>query len=568
MSVDLPFGYPNDAVPSEDFPIYTRGNVGEAFPNVISPMSGSLMLEASTRSQTRFFLATGALSQSQVIDPRNAEFAQFGGYLYANISMGRIAAVRAPGFSIDDLDAQYGGVGLLPPYTPRRGDRDLMATLRLARFASRGLRRRDAERARIAQCEVDDWVTSLSPVESAGVAELIERARRASRWFDRMLFEMMTVTLHAGTSRVLIERLAARAGESDAANAITSGLGGVASAEPAAALWDLGRSVATSVALTGHFDRSIDDLLPRLCADPASAEFVDAFESFLRTFGFHGADELELSSPKWGSEPILALRIIERLRHAPAERDPRAAARRLAELREDAVDRVAAHLCGPVRRIFLLAVRNAAMYSREREATKAALVRALFESRRALNELAARHDLDRDDIYLLLQDELDALQDPSELAPLIARRREQRAALQERQPPFWFERHLPDPTTWPLRSHTALHDTPTPCQLVGLGVSGGIVTGRARVVFDPNDAGQLEPDEILIAPQTDPAWTPLFLAAAGVVVEHGAVMSHAAIVAREIGIPAVVGVHGATTQIPTGALVTIDGTSGEVSISR
>ena len=104
-------GYPNDGEPSSEFPIYTRGNVGEALPNGISPMSGSLMLDASTRSQTRWFLDTGALSKGQVKDPRNAVFVQFCGYLYANMSIARIAAVRAPGMAIDELDAQYAGVG-------------------------------------------------------------------------------------------------------------------------------------------------------------------------------------------------------------------------------------------------------------------------------------------------------------------------------------------------------------------------------------------------------------------------------------------------------------------------
>ena len=101
----------------------------------------------------------------------------------------------------------------------------------------------------------------------------------------------------------------------------------------------------------------------------------------------------------------------------------------------------------------------------------------------------------------------------------------------------------------------------------GLGVTAGVVTGRARVILDPNAPGDLEPDEILVAPQTDPAWTPLFLGAAGVIVEYGAVMSHAAIVARELGIPAVVGID-ATTVIATGTTVTIDGTTGVVTVEQ
>ena len=114
----MSFPYPNDGRPSATFPLYSRGNMGEAFPNVISPMTGSLMLEASTRAQTRWFVETGALSKQQVNDPANAMFVQFYGYLYANASLARIAAVRAPGVRVDDIDAQYGGVGVLPPYQP------------------------------------------------------------------------------------------------------------------------------------------------------------------------------------------------------------------------------------------------------------------------------------------------------------------------------------------------------------------------------------------------------------------------------------------------------------------
>lgn len=566
--VDLS-GYPNDAEPSVEFPIYSRGNVGEAFPNVISPMSGSLMLEASARSQTRFFLAMGALSRPQVEDPRNQVFVQFGGYLYANISMARIAAVRAPGMSIDDIDAQYSGVGVLPPHTPRPGERSLVATLRLGRYAARGLRHSDAKRARLAQREVHDWVSSLTPLKDADDADLLARVRRASWWFDRLNAEMMTVTLHAGTSRVLIERLAAAVGKPEAANVVTSGLGDVVSAGPAVALWDLGRQAAASTEIQEHIQDPGDDLEQRLRADSSCNEFVRAFDAFLGEFGFHGVDELELSSPKWGTDPHLALRIIERLRHAPENRNPRAATRRLAEERAAATQRVATALGRPRRRLFGLVVRNAAVYAREREATKAALVRALFESRRALNELAARHRIDRDDIYLLLAGELEAaLERPSDFEHVIAERRAKRTGLQERQPPFWFDGHLPDPSTWPLRSAAAAEGSKADetGHLQGLGVSGGVVTGRARVILDPNEPIDLEPDEILVAPQTDPAWTPLFLGAAGVIVEFGAVMSHAAIVARELGIPAVVGVEHATRRLSTGTHIELNGSSGTVTI--
>ncbi len=568
MTRDSRWRYPNDGEPSVEFPIYSRGNVGEAFPDVISPMSGSLMLEASARSQIRFFLAAGAISKPQVRDPLNALFVQFGGYLYTNVSMARIAAVRAPGLSLEDLDAQYGGVDVLPPYVGRRGDRSLAATLRLGRYASRALRQGDVARAGVAQREVDDWIASLEPVETADDAELIARARQASAWFERLNHEMMTVTLHAGSTRVMVERFAAAADEPDAANAITSGVGDVASAGPAIALWGLGRQARNSEEIQRHFDGGGEDLVGRLRSDPACSDFVAAFNDFIDRFGFHGANELELSAPKWGTDPHLALRVIERLRHAPDERNPCAAGEILAATRAAATERVAAKLPRLRRRLFNVAVRNAGKYAREREATKAALVRALFQSHRALNELAGRHGIGREDIYLLVEAELEAaIRNPDGYAATIAERRALRDELQQRQPPFWFEGGLPDPSTWPPRNlitPDASLGLATTHQ--GLGVSTGAASGRARVILDPNEPIDLDPDEILIAPQTDPAWTPLFLGAAGVVVEYGAVMSHAAIVARELGIPAVVGIDGATKKIPTGCTVTIDGTTGLVTV--
>ena len=86
------------------------------------------------------------------------------------------------------------------------------------------------------------------------------------------------------------------------------------------------------------------------------------------------------------------------------------------------------------------------------------------------------------------------------------------------------------------------------------------------MVMDPADAVDLEPGEVLVAPITDPAWTPLFLPSAAVIVEVGALMSHAVIVSRELGIPCVVSVENATERIPDGALVEVDGTAGTVTV--
>jgi pyruvate,water dikinase len=103
--------------------------------------------------------------------------------------------------------------------------------------------------------------------------------------------------------------------------------------------------------------------------------------------------------------------------------------------------------------------------------------------------------------------------------------------------------------------------------LVGSAASAGVHTGAARVILDPTGA-RLEPGEVLVAPSTDPGWTPLFMTAGGLVMEMGGMMSHGSIVAREYGIPAVVGVPGATTAIRTGDVVTVDGANGLVRLTH
>jgi pyruvate,water dikinase len=101
--------------------------------------------------------------------------------------------------------------------------------------------------------------------------------------------------------------------------------------------------------------------------------------------------------------------------------------------------------------------------------------------------------------------------------------------------------------------------------LVGEAVSAGVVEGPARVVLDPHGV-RLEPGEILVCPATDPGWTPLFLTASGLVMEVGGLITHGSIIAREYGLPAVVGVHDATRRLKTGQRVRVDGNLGRVTV--
>ncbi|SEO44798.1 pyruvate, water dikinase [Halogranum amylolyticum] len=297
--------------------------------------------------------------------------------------------------------------------------------------------------------------------------------------------------------------------------------------------------------------------------------FVAAVESFLDEFGHRATGELDLSRPRWREDPSGLLAIVRaNLAHEEAG-DHRERIRRLAaegEVAATRLERRADHgPLGPLRsrlvRLLVQTYRNT-VYTREYPKHEAA--RAFTTWRQALLD-AGRHLVDAgrlddpEDVWFLHADELFAALDGESVdVDVAARRRE-------------FDRHttLDAPPVLTsegetIRGRFDRTDVPDGA-LVGTGVSAGVVEGRARVVRDPTEA-TVEPGEILVAPSSDPGWTPLFLNAAGMVVEVGGPVSHGALVAREYGLPAVVSVHGATKRIQTGQRLRIDGSRGTVEI--
>ena len=162
------------------------------------------------------------------------------------------------------------------------------------------------------------------------------------------------------------------------------------------------------------------------------------------------------------------------------------------------------------------------------------------------------------------------LEDPASLLGVIAERAELFRRYSAVEPRFFIRSQEEVPSLEDLEADAASRAV---AQTAGVGAvlrgdagCSGVAQGRVRVVLDPSDAVDLEPGEVLVAPLTDPSWTPLFLPAAAVVVNVGALMSHAVIVSRELGIPCVVAVEGATQQLADGMLVEVDGTAGSVTV--
>lgn len=160
-----------------------------------------------------------------------------------------------------------------------------------------------------------------------------------------------------------------------------------------------------------------------------------------------------------------------------------------------------------------------------------------------------------DDVFYLLVDELDA--PPPDVASVVARRRVEQTELERIVPPEAFNgTWAPTETAAVLTGGEVLH---------GMGVCAGVARGRVRVVT-PETIDDLEPGEILVAQVTDVGYTPAFAYAAAVVTELGGHMSHAAIVAREFGVPCVVNARGASSSLPTGTMIEVDGTTGDVTV--
>jgi pyruvate,water dikinase len=407
--------------------------------------------------------------------------------------------------------------------------------------------------------------------------QLIDRmdevfATQFRKLFAEHLFATLMATLPVG----IITAVCAAVGRPELAVDLVAGLGDVDSAEPSFALWELSRDVAASAALTAAFDAGVAGLDARLDAidDPAVARFREGFARFVDEFGSRGPNEWEMRSPTWETRPELALAAIERMRAVPASAAPAGQQAARAEAREAIAAQLGEALAADpeAQGQFLAAVHAAKIWLPARERSKTNAIRLIHEGRMPMRELGRRM-VERGafeeigDFAFLHLDELRAIDDdPDAIPALIRERRADYDALSKLEPPFVFVGQPPLLAEWEERGAHLEAEVAKGEQLSGYAGCGGVAEGTARIVLDSADPSALEPGDVLVAPITDPSWTPLFVPAAAVVVDVGALQSHAVIVSRELGIPCVVSVTGATRRIPDGARVRVDGSAGTVTV--
>ncbi|HWW53139.1 MAG TPA: PEP-utilizing enzyme [Acidimicrobiales bacterium] len=562
-----------DDEPSRRYPMYTRGNVGEVFPDVVSPLTWSAFGREAEQGWRGAFADWGAAVPSDFdADEPMVILGAFGGYCYLNVSYIRLFALRTPGLSPADMDRQLFGDSDAPAYQPRAGDKNLRATVKVAGSLLKTLRAKSLPRLEADKAAVSSWLASMPAPAGASDQQLVDALFSYRPLFQHLFHSHILTSFQALVGPGAITQICeGKLGDPTLTNKLLSGLGSVESAAPSTAMWELGRTVAADPILTKLFDDGSEGLAERLKGEPAADRFNARFSSFLDEFGSRGPNEWEFGSPTWGVKPGLALAAIDRMRGADASHEPRLQHDRLERERLAATTDARARLKGSARMQFGLALRSAQLFSQGRERSKTTVIRGTHGARLRLLELARRcrergGPSDLRDITLLTMDELqDYVADPPSFAGELASRRARMDQLAALVPPFFFEGRQAPVETW-TRRDVEVANVIAGMTLTGIAGCPGVARGRARVVLDPLDPRGLGPGEVLVAPITDPSWTPLFVPAEAVVVDVGAQMSHAVIVSRELGIPAVVSVTGATRSIPDGALIEVDGNKGEVRI--
>ena len=564
----MAIGWFIDDSPSESFPIYTRGNVGEVFPDPVSPLTADHTWHGAGDVGIRDFMYRFTIDPDEVDPDNKLMFEIFGGYMYLNLSVARLMGARSSGMTPEMVDMGFfGSSSALPQYQPRPKDADVEITARVDALMFSWMTASEFPKVDELASVVESIVKGRPDLGTIDDQALIQRMRDMMPVFAEVFSAHSEASAAASVTMGAITGLALGLGKPGLDLRIAGAIGGVASAAPSYAMWEISRIVRSSPSLTCEFEAGPENLESRLAAI-ADSQFDAAFADLLDNYGSRGPNEWELRSATWETNPELALTMIDRMRLADDNQDPRIRHDAAQARSADALSELRAMVSGDETSAGTLeiAVTSSSVFIPARENAKTAIVKVVHEVRLAALELGRRLAIDgrlenAAHVFMLQDSELEKAISGG-MTEEAAGREVQYLELFELTPPFWFAGEVPPAEMWKA-PETAYPDRKI---IQGMGGSAGVATGRARVIVDPSDPRGLEPGDILVAPITDPAWTPLFVPAAAVVVDVGATMSHAVIVSRELGIPCVVSATGATSRIPDGAEIKVNGDTGTVTI--
>ncbi len=324
----------------------------------------------------------------------------------------------------------------------------------------------------------------------------------------------------------------------------------------------------------------IDDIPARLEQHEAGKILLKWIGEFLDRYGHRCAKEFDLGEPRWKENPTFVFQMIKNyLQLSDTDTTPLEHFRQQAKEREQLIKQVDDHLSQswtsrrfPWKRwVFHKVLAHIHANMPLRENFKYYMLKSFCGSRRIFHEIGRRLQEKEclecvKDVYFLMLPELEKLSqqqdiDRQSIKELIRQRKREWEADLAADPPE-IVRSDGQPVAFPER------EPQDDNALTGTAVSSGKVSGKARIIRDPAEGAAFNKGDILVAPVTDPGWTPLFLTAKALVSEVGGIMCHGAVIAREYGIPAVVGVKHATTRIKTGAEITVNGDAGKVFLGE
>lgn len=512
---------------------WSTANTSEALPGVVTPLTWSYFGDPTERGMRLTFFDMGVLAAAETepgATPETRLWAPFYGRAAGNVDSFCRIADRTPGTSGSAMAEQM--FGSTQPFVVDRPTRRRypVVAVKMPVAAARLSRTLQATAA-----EIRDWWQATVAAPPVGP----EAAQAALRQSQRHFAEIMRPhTLAAMLCQGLYEQvrlLAERAGHPGLEMDLVTGYGDMAETEVVADLWSVSR------------DRL--DL----------AEFV-------RRHGFHGPNEGELSSKSWRMSQAPLHRLVATYRSMPDERDPRRVEKDRGNRRREAEQQLLTDLPGWQKPLARLVLKLAARYIPLRGIGKAAFLRCSDIARLATREYGAwlaEVGLlpDADAAFFLTVEELLASVPRPDLAEVVAQRRAVQAEYRKLElPESW--RGTPTPRVIAEAAPDASDS------VTGLAVSTGVVEGVARVIHDPEGDDYLEPGEILVCRTTDPSWASTLMVASALVIDIGGAISHGAIVARELGIPCVIGTRTGTRVIRTGDKLRVDGGAGTVEILR
>lgn len=511
---------------------WTRGNIGEALPGVLTPLTWSLWEVAAEGGTRQAFHALGAATRAQrpvPADPGQRFMRAFYGRGAAQLEFLAGMGDRIPGTSGAAIAEQVFGEAPASLVGHRDYRRYPVIAAKLPWTALRApavLRAaaRDTERW---------WREQSGAAASLGPTDAVELFADAAERFRRNV-ALQATTLFCVVQPVydLLEQLAARADITDLTG-LASGYGGVPETAVVGDLWRVSRGELTLAALVGRH-------------------------------GFHGPREGEMSATVWREDASPLHRLVAEYAATADGQDPREREAALRTQRLAAEHRILASVPAggrpAVRRLLAMAGRAIPLRGIAKDSYLQATDVIRAAARRIGALLVADGLLARpDDVFFLTDREIEGPL-PRDAAALVAARRERhRGYLAVELPSRWVGDPRPVPVADPAERSDAV--------LTGVGVSPGVVEGLARVVTDPSFT-EVEPGEILVAPATDPSWSSIMFLSCALVVDIGGALSHAAIVARELGVPCVVNTMSGTRHIRTGDRCRVDGSTGVVTVLK